>query len=107
MRPIPTVVAIFLLAAAGGVVPRAADDASVTPFAIRVPDADLADLKARLARARFPDEIPGTEWTYGTSRAYLESLVHYWRDGFDWRRPWPTAPGRPERLADRACLRPG
>ena len=84
MRPIRTVIAIFLLTAAA-VHPRAADDASIVPFTIRVENADLADLKARLARARFPDEIPGTEWTYGTSRAYLESLVRYWRDGFDWR----------------------
>ena len=85
MRPIPTLVAIFLLAAAGGVVPRAADDGRITPFTIHVADADLADLKARLSRARFPDEIPGSDWTYGTSRVYLESLVRYWRDGFDWR----------------------
>jgi epoxide hydrolase len=85
MRPIRTVVAIFLLAGAGGVVPRAADDTRIVPFTIHVADADLADLKARLARARFPDEIPGSEWTYGTSRGYLESLVRYWRDGFDWR----------------------
>ena len=84
MRRIGTVLAIFLLVAcvAAG---RAADDASVTRFSIHVADADLADLKARLARARFPDEIPGSEWTYGTSRAYLESLVRYWRDTFDWR----------------------
>jgi pimeloyl-ACP methyl ester carboxylesterase len=86
MRRIGTVVAIFLLTAGGGgVAPRAADDASVSRFTIRVADADLADLKARLARARLPDEIPGSEWTYGTSRAYLESLVRYWRDSFDWR----------------------
>ena len=85
MRPIPTLVAIFLVAGAAAVAPRAADDASITPFTIHMPDADLADLKARLARARFPDEIPGSDWSYGTSRAYLESLVRYWRDGFDWR----------------------
>jgi len=85
MRPIRTVVAIFLLASAAGVAPRAADDAGVARFTIRVPDADLADLKARLGRARLPDEIAGSDWTYGTSRAYLESLVRYWRDSFDWR----------------------
>jgi epoxide hydrolase len=85
MRPIATVVAIFLLVAPSGGVTRAAEDTSVNRFAIHVADADLADLKARLARARLPDEIPGSDWTYGTSRAYLESLVRYWRDRFDWR----------------------
>ncbi|HMF94289.1 MAG TPA: epoxide hydrolase [Vicinamibacterales bacterium] len=85
MRRIWPLVAIFLLMARGGAVPHAADETSVVPFRIHVADADLADLKARLARARLPDEIPGSDWTYGTSRAYLESLVRYWRDSFDWR----------------------
>jgi epoxide hydrolase len=85
MRRNRTAVAIFLLVAGGGLVAHAAADASITRFTIRVADADLADLKARLARPRLPDEIPGSDWTYGTSRAYLESLVRYWRDRFDWR----------------------
>src|SRR5262249_10095514 len=84
MRLVATVDAILLLtAAAGGL--RAADDAAVPRFTIHVADADVADLKARLARTRLPDEIPGSEWSYGTSRAYLESLLRYWRDRFDWR----------------------
>jgi microsomal epoxide hydrolase len=58
---------------------------SVRPFTIAVPDSVLTDLRARLARTREPDQIPGTAWTYGTDRAYLEGLLAYWRDGFDWR----------------------
>jgi epoxide hydrolase len=85
MRRIGAIVAIFLCIALGGAVPRAADEASIDRFAIHVAEADLADLKARLARARLPDEIPGSDWTYGTNRAYLESLIRYWRDTFDWR----------------------
>jgi len=45
----------------------------------------LADLKQRLARARFPGEIPGSNWDYGTNLAYLKELVAYWRDRYDWR----------------------
>jgi pimeloyl-ACP methyl ester carboxylesterase len=58
---------------------------AIVPFKIQVPDETLRDLKARLARTRFPDEIPGTGWDYGTDLAYLKSLVAYWRDRFDWR----------------------
>jgi pimeloyl-ACP methyl ester carboxylesterase len=58
---------------------------AVVPFKIHVPDAVLADLKQRLARARFADEIPGVEWDYGTNLAYLKELVTYWRDRYDWR----------------------
>src|SRR2546423_10972236 len=57
----------------------------VEPFRIAVPDAVLADLRERLARTRFPDEIPGSGWTYGTNLAYLRDLVAYWRERFDWR----------------------
>jgi pimeloyl-ACP methyl ester carboxylesterase len=57
----------------------------VEPFQIAVPEAALADLRERLARTRFPDEIPGSEWTYGSSLAYIRELVEYWRDRYDWR----------------------
>lgn len=54
-------------------------------FEIAVPDTALADLRDRLARTRFPDEIPGSGWRYGTELAYLRELVAYWRDRYDWR----------------------
>ncbi len=57
-----------------------------TPFQWRVPDADIADLKARLALTRWPDEAPGAPWAFGTSVAWLRSLVEYWRCDFDWRQ---------------------
>jgi pimeloyl-ACP methyl ester carboxylesterase len=58
---------------------------AVVPFKINVPESVLADLKQRLARTRFPGEIPGSNWDYGTNLAYLKDLVAYWRDTFDWR----------------------
>jgi pimeloyl-ACP methyl ester carboxylesterase len=64
---------------------RQAADTAIRPFTIRVPDAVLADLKARLAMARFPDALQGDGWTHGTDIGYLRQLVAYWRDRFDWR----------------------
>ena len=57
----------------------------LTPFTIRIPDAALADLRARLDRVRWPDEIPDAGWQYGTDLAYLRQLVVYWRTKYDWR----------------------
>ena len=57
----------------------------VDPFRIAVPDAVLADLRERLVRTRFPDEIPGSGWGYGTNLGYMRELVAYWRDRYDWR----------------------
>ena len=64
--------------------PRQRGDA-IVPFKIQVPDAVLSDLEQRLARTRFPGEISGSGWDYGTNLTYLRELVTYWRDRFDWR----------------------
>ncbi|GIH15804.1 epoxide hydrolase family protein [Rugosimonospora africana] len=56
------------------------------PFRVNVPQADLDDLRDRLARTRWPDQLPGTGWSYGVDRDYLADLVEYWRTGYEWRR---------------------
>jgi microsomal epoxide hydrolase len=55
------------------------------PFELRVADELLEELRARLARVRWPDEPPLEPWSTGTSVSYLKGLVDYWRSGFDWR----------------------
>lgn len=57
------------------------------PFTLAIPDADIAELKARLARTRWPDQTPGAPWAYGTDVAYMRDLTTYWHDEFDWRPP--------------------
>ena len=54
-------------------------------FTIDVPQPVLDDLAARLDATRWPDEIPGAGWDYGTDPVYLRELVEYWRTGYDWR----------------------
>jgi epoxide hydrolase len=57
----------------------------VRPFRIEVPDTALDDLRDRLGRTRWPDELPGAGWAYGVPLGYLKELAGYWRDGYDWR----------------------
>jgi microsomal epoxide hydrolase len=59
--------------------------APVTAFRVDVPAATLDDLRHRLERTRFPEQIPGAGWDYGTDLDYLRDLVAYWRDGYDWQ----------------------
>ncbi|MBC8457379.1 MAG: epoxide hydrolase [Deltaproteobacteria bacterium] len=59
---------------------------SVKPFRIHISDNILSDLQERLKRTRWPDEVTGEGWTYGTDLSYLKTLVDYWRDHFDWRK---------------------
>jgi len=61
------------------------DPMSIRPFEIAVPDEVLTDLQARLSGTRFPDQLEGVGWDYGTDLAYLGELVDYWQTGFDWR----------------------
>ena len=49
------------------------------PFTLHISDADIADLRERLARSRFPDSAPGEAWAYGTEVSYLRELADYWR----------------------------
>jgi len=55
------------------------------PFRVNVPQSVLDDLRARLARVRWPDEPPLEPWSTGTSVEYMKTLIDYWRDRFDWR----------------------
>ena len=57
---------------------------AVTPFRIGVPDAEVDALRAALGRTRWPDQVDGAGWDYGTELGYLQELVRYWADGFDW-----------------------
>ena len=59
---------------------------SVRRHEISVPDDVLDDLRRRLRRARWPQQLVSPDWQLGTDRAYLTELVDYWIDGFDWRR---------------------
>ncbi len=57
----------------------------IRPFTVHIPQSILDDLSSRLARTRWPDEVSGAGWDYGSNLAYMKELLEYWRDGFDWR----------------------
>jgi hypothetical protein len=57
----------------------------VDEFHIAIEESVLEDLRHRLERTRYPDQIDGTGWEYGVPVDYLRELVEYWRDTYDWR----------------------
>ena len=70
-------------AATSGIVPPPATDA-ITPFLLRTPQADIDDLKRRLAATRLPERE--TAAGQGVPLDQMQALLAYWRDGYDWRR---------------------
>jgi len=59
---------------------------TIHPFHLAIPDADLADLRNRLAHTRWPDAETVPDTSQGPQLAKLRALVARWQDGYDWRR---------------------
>ena len=68
----------------------------IRPFRIEVSDAELEDLRERLARTRWPDELPGVGWSYGVALEYVKEMTEHWRTSFDWRKQEAVLNGFPQ-----------
>ncbi|MBV9990566.1 MAG: alpha/beta fold hydrolase [Alphaproteobacteria bacterium] len=57
----------------------------IRPFRVSFPDADLADLKRRVAATRWPDKEQVADTTQGVQLVTMQQLVKHWAD-HDWRK---------------------
>jgi len=62
-----------------------AGDTAIRPFRVNVPEADLVDLRQRIADTRWPDKETVNNESQGIPLAEMQSLVQYWGDGYNWR----------------------
>jgi epoxide hydrolase len=60
------------------------DSEDIRPFQIDPADADIADLRDRLRRARWPEAETVADWSQGTPLSYLRELCRYWAEDYDW-----------------------
>lgn len=58
----------------------------IQPFSPAYSAAAVDDLRDRLRHTRWPDDVPGSGWEYGTDSAFLRDMCRYWCDDFDWKR---------------------
>lgn len=56
---------------------------SVQPFKVQT-QATLDDLRDRLARTRWTDEVAVANWDYKANLSYMKALINYWQHQFDW-----------------------
>lgn len=61
------------------------EESTIRPFRIEIPQTEIDDLHDRLDRTRWPDELPGVGWSYGTPIHIVKEMINYWRNGYNWR----------------------
>jgi pimeloyl-ACP methyl ester carboxylesterase len=63
-----------------------AEEIEVKPFQFKASDADLADLRKRIAATRWPDKETVNDLKQGVPLALLQDLAKYWAKDYDWRK---------------------
>ena len=63
-----------------------AGNASVRPFSVNVPDADLDDLRKRIKATRWPERELVSDGSQGVQLATMQKLADYWATDYDWRK---------------------
>jgi pimeloyl-ACP methyl ester carboxylesterase len=56
------------------------------PFTIATPEADLADLRARIAATRWPEKEPVADRSQGVQLEMMQKLASHWLNEYDWRK---------------------
>src|SRR5829696_4002824 len=58
---------------------------AIVPFHVEVPQADLDDLRQRLAATRLPSQELVSDRSQGVQLATIQELTRYWATDYDWR----------------------
>lgn len=58
----------------------------IEPFSLAIAEDVLVDLRDRLRATRWPDEVSAEPWQYGPPVSYMQDVVRYWLDRYDWRQ---------------------
>lgn len=70
--------------------------AAISPFRVDVPQADLDDLRQRLAAVRVPSKELVDDRSQGVQLATIQELTKYWASDYDWRRLEATLNALPQ-----------
>jgi len=82
----PTSTADPVVVAAAPARSQSADDRSIRPFNVHIPQAALNDLRRRVAATRWPDHETVPDRSQGAQLDKLQALVRYWGTDYDWRK---------------------
>jgi pimeloyl-ACP methyl ester carboxylesterase len=63
-----------------------AEDSTIRPFTVEIPEADLRELRARIVAPRWPDKETVEDDSQGVPLALMQDLARYWLTEHDWRK---------------------
>jgi pimeloyl-ACP methyl ester carboxylesterase len=63
-----------------------AEDTSIRPFKIEVPDEKLTDLRNRITATKWPEREQVSDASQGVQLATMQKLAQYWATDYDWRK---------------------
>jgi Epoxide hydrolase N terminus len=58
----------------------------IRPFSVDIPEEELAELRRRIAAARWPSNELVEDASQGVQLATLQELARYWETDYDWRK---------------------
>ena len=64
----------------------ASQDQVIRPFSVHIPEAQLVDLRRRIAATRWPTNELVSDRSQGVQLATLRELSRYWTTEYDWRK---------------------
>src|SRR5260221_5245726 len=59
---------------------------TIRPFHVHFPEADLVDLRQRLAQTRLPDKETVTDYSQGVPLKTVQQVLRHWQTDYDWRK---------------------
>jgi pimeloyl-ACP methyl ester carboxylesterase len=65
---------------------QATDKNVIHPFHVKVPEAELTDLRTRINATKWPEQETVADATQGVQLATIQALARYWATEYDWRK---------------------
>lgn len=73
---------------------------TIRDYRVEIDPADIADLKIRLDRTRWPEQETVDGWDQGVPLAYAKDLAAYWASNYDWGRAEALLNSRQQHIVD-------
>src|SRR5215467_11816496 len=64
---------------------QAVGNESIRPFVVDVPEAELTELRRRIAATRWPERETVSDDSQGVPSSLMQELAHYWATDYSWR----------------------